>query len=93
MILALIEEAVTHGARRSCCSELLGVSARMIERWRSESRRGKDEDARHVSLHARANARSSCQIVWKRASGGELFSGWFDGTNPVVVFGAGINLG
>jgi RHS repeat-associated protein len=38
-------------------------------------------------------ARSSCQIVWKRASGGELFSGWFDGTNPVVVFGAGINLG
>jgi hypothetical protein len=36
---------------------------------------------------------SSCQIVWKRASGGELFSGWFGNTNPVVVFSAGINLG
>ena len=36
---------------------------------------------------------SSCQIVWKRASGGELFSGWFDSTNSIVVFGAGINLG
>jgi hypothetical protein len=41
--------------------------------------------------------RSSCQIVWKRASGGELFSGWFDGTSvgasAVVVFGTGMDFG
>ncbi len=59
MILSLIEEAVTAGARRRRCSEILGLSARTLERWRSESRRGKDEDARRVSLRARASARTA----------------------------------
>lgn len=44
MILALIEEAVTSGARRRRCSELLGVSARTLERWRSGSRHGNHDD-------------------------------------------------
>ncbi|MEO7041392.1 MAG: IS3 family transposase [Gemmatimonadaceae bacterium] len=47
MIIALIEEAVTAGARRRRCSELLNLSVRTLERWRSELRLGKDDDARH----------------------------------------------
>lgn len=39
---ALLEEAVRAGARRSRCSELVGVSRRTLERWR----RGAGEDAR-----------------------------------------------
>jgi transposase InsO family protein len=49
MILALIEEAVASGARRRRCSELLGLSARTLERWRSEKSEkvgGRIEDAR-----------------------------------------------
>lgn len=53
MILALIEEAVTAGARRRRCSELLGLSVRTLERWRSELRLGKDEDARSSRLSSR----------------------------------------
>jgi transposase InsO family protein len=48
MILALIEEAVASGARRRRCSELMGVSARTLERWRHGSH---DEDARCTLLH------------------------------------------
>lgn len=58
MILALIEEAVTAGARRTRCSELLGLSVRTLERWRSELRLGKDEDARHTRFHAPSSDRS-----------------------------------
>ena len=36
MILVLIEEAVIAGARRRRCSELMGLSVRTLERWRSE---------------------------------------------------------
>jgi len=49
MILTLIEEAVASGARRRRCSELVGVSARTLERWRSEKSEkggGWIEDAR-----------------------------------------------
>lgn len=42
MTLSLIEEAVRAGARRSRCAELLGLSKRTLERWRS----GADEDER-----------------------------------------------
>jgi transposase InsO family protein len=41
MIVALLEEAVAHGARRRKACEVLGVSARMVERWH---RRGVDRD-------------------------------------------------
>ena len=41
-MLSLIEEAVGSGARRSRCAELLGLSRRTLERWRS----GEAEDAR-----------------------------------------------
>ncbi len=55
MILALIEEAVTAGARRRRCSELMGLSVRTLERWRSELRLGKDEDARRTRFQAPSN--------------------------------------
>jgi transposase InsO family protein len=42
VILSLMEEAVTAGARWSRCSELLGLSTRTLERWRS----GEGGDAR-----------------------------------------------
>jgi putative transposase len=53
MILALIEDAVTAGARRRRCSELLGLSVRTLKRWRSELCLGKDEDARSSRLSGR----------------------------------------
>ncbi len=53
MILALIEEAVTAGARRRRCSDLMDLSVRTLERWRRELRLGKDEDARSSRLSSR----------------------------------------
>lgn len=45
MIFALLKEAVENGARRSKACEVMGVSARMVERWKKlES--GKCEDMR-----------------------------------------------
>jgi putative transposase len=63
MILVLIEEAVTAGARRRRCSELLGLSVRTLERWRSESRLGKTEDARHTRLQFPFHTRLSDRIA------------------------------
>lgn len=37
MILELIDEAVTSGARQSRACEEMGVSSRMLQRWRSQS--------------------------------------------------------
>ena len=58
MILALIEEAVISGARRSCCAELMGVSVRTLERWRSERVDGKAEDARCALFRAQSANRT-----------------------------------
>lgn len=49
--MTLIEEAVASGVRRSRCSELVGVSARTLERWRSEKVGGKAEAARCARFH------------------------------------------
>ena len=47
MILALLDEAVENHARRSRACEVLGVSARMVERWRKrEGLEGEDGDQR-----------------------------------------------
>jgi IS30 family transposase len=54
MILTLIEEAVVSGARRRRCSELMGVSVRTLERWRSEKGGGQIEDARCTRSAKRA---------------------------------------
>jgi putative transposase len=43
-MLSALEEAVGSGARRSRCAELLGLSTRTLERWRS----GEGDDARTV---------------------------------------------
>lgn len=62
MILSLIEEAVTAGARRRRCSELLGLSARTLERWRSEKSEkvgGRIEDARCTPRCTRFHAPSN----------------------------------
>jgi transposase InsO family protein len=48
MMLSLLEEAVRAGARRSRCAELLGLSRRTLERWRS----GKEADARSTPQSA-----------------------------------------
>lgn len=52
MIVALLDEAVAHGARRRTACEVLGVSARMVERWQHS---GKAEDARHGPKAAPGN--------------------------------------
>ncbi len=59
MILTLIEEAVASGARRRRCSELMGVSARTLERWRSERVDGITEDARCAQFHASSTNRAA----------------------------------
>lgn len=59
MILTLIEEAVASGARRRRCSELMRVSARTLERWRSERVDGKAEDARCALFHASSANRAA----------------------------------
>ena len=46
MILALLDEAVESKARRSAACEAMGVSARMVERWRKQGLEGKDQDGR-----------------------------------------------
>ena len=51
-MLSFIEEAVRAGARRSRCADLLGLSRRTLERWRS----GKEDDARSA---LRSAARST----------------------------------
>ena len=53
MISALIEVAVTAGARRGPACRLVGLSARTVERWRA---RPEAEDARHGPHHQPANA-------------------------------------
>jgi transposase InsO family protein len=50
-ILALIEEAVLAGARQKPACQLVGLSARTVERWRV----GPDADARHGPHHRPAN--------------------------------------
>jgi putative transposase len=60
MIRVLIEEAVVAGARRAPACQLVGLSARSVERWRA----GPDdtaEDARHGPRHAPANKLSSAE--------------------------------
>lgn len=51
MIRTLIDEAVRAGARRAPACQLLGLSVRTVERWRS----GRTDDARHGAHHAPAN--------------------------------------
>lgn len=53
MIRALIETAVTAGARRAAACHLLGLSVRTVERWRATP---EAEDARHGPPHQPANA-------------------------------------
>lgn len=56
MIVALLDEAVEHGARRRTACEVLGVSARMVERWQHAERSGKEaEDARRGPTTAPGN--------------------------------------
>lgn len=50
MIRTLIEEAVAAGARREQACELLGLSARTLERWDDES-----EDSRRGPKSSPAN--------------------------------------
>lgn len=50
MIRELIEEAVTSGARREHACQLLGLSARTLERWDDER-----EDNRHGPKSPPAN--------------------------------------
>lgn len=45
-MLSLIDQAVRAGARRSRCAELLGLSKRTLERWRTGRLLGAEEDAR-----------------------------------------------
>jgi transposase InsO family protein len=51
VILALIETAVHTGARRGPACQLVGLSVRTVERWRTEH----EEDARHGPHHRPAN--------------------------------------
>lgn len=51
MICGWIDEAVAAGARRAPACQVLGLSVRTVERWRS----GHPEDARHGPRHAPAN--------------------------------------
>jgi len=46
VILALLDEAVESQARRAMACEVMGVSARMVERWRKQGLVGKDQDQR-----------------------------------------------
>lgn len=57
MIRALIEDAVTAGARRAPACQLVGLSVRTGERWRA----GHTEDARHGPRHAPANKLSTTE--------------------------------
>lgn len=55
MIVALLDEAVEHGARRRKACEVLGVSARMVERWQHDRCSGKAEDERRGPKTAPGN--------------------------------------
>ena len=56
MIRTLIQEAVDTGARRWRACEILGLSARTVERWGAN-----DEDGRHGPNHAPANKLSEVE--------------------------------
>jgi putative transposase len=57
MIRALMDEAVAAGARRAPACQLLGLSARTVERWRGAHA----EDARHGPRRAPANKLSGAE--------------------------------
>ena len=57
MIVALIEEAVDHGARRARACAVVGLSVRTVERWRGAH----PQDARHGPRATPANALSSTE--------------------------------
>lgn len=56
MIRMLVEEAVANGARLSCACELLGLSARTLQRWVTTA-----DDGRHGPRHAPANKLSDAE--------------------------------
>ena len=57
MIIALIDDAVQSGARRHAACQLIGLSARTLERWRGVH----PTDARHGPQHAPANKLSATE--------------------------------
>jgi transposase InsO family protein len=61
MIVALLDEAVAHGARRRTACEVLGVSARMVERWHRPQGVGGDEDLRRGPTTAPRNKLSPAE--------------------------------
>jgi putative transposase len=62
MIVALLEEAVQHGARRRSACAILGVSARMVERWRCwDADEDPGDDLRHGPTTRPTNALSSLE--------------------------------
>jgi transposase InsO family protein len=56
--MALLAEARTAGARLGPAAELLGLTARTVQRWRQ---RGAGDDERHGPHHAPANRLSECE--------------------------------
>lgn len=54
MILELVEQSVAAGARQERACEVLGISGRTLQRWRSQGEGG-GEDRRHGPKHAPAN--------------------------------------
>lgn len=61
MIRALLDEAVANGARRREACAVLGVSARMVERWRGPEREGRDADQRRGPTTPPANKLSPAE--------------------------------
>ena len=61
MIFALLDEAVANHARISKACEVIGVSARMVERWRKLELEGKYEDQRFVPNTEPANKMSPAE--------------------------------
>lgn len=61
MIIALVDEAVANRARRREACAVLGVSARMVERWRAAQSRGKVEDMRCGPRNAPVNKLSTAE--------------------------------
>lgn len=60
MIRALIEDAVTAGARRAPACQLVGLSVRTLERWRADPE-GTTDDARHGPRHVPTNKLSDAE--------------------------------
>lgn len=61
MIRALVEDAVAHGARRRQACAVLGVSARMVERWGGQEREGQGADQRRGPTTPPANKLSPAE--------------------------------